>query len=66
MKAVSYKRHRFPPDLIRHAVWLYFCLMLSLRDSEKLLAQRGIEGQLRDDPMLDAQARPSSSPRFCA
>ena len=66
MKAVSYKRHRFPPDLIRHAVCLYFCLTLGLRDIDKRLAQRGIEGQLRDDPMLDAQARPSSSPRFCA
>jgi hypothetical protein len=23
MKAISYARHRFPPDIIRHAVWLY-------------------------------------------
>ncbi|MFK4772351.1 IS6 family transposase, partial [Rhizobium sp. ZW T2_16] len=21
---VSYKRHRFPPQVIAHAVWLYF------------------------------------------
>jgi putative transposase len=43
MKPVSYKRHRFPPDVIRHAVWLYFRFTLSLRDVEELLAQRGIE-----------------------
>ena len=43
MKPVSYKRHRFPPDVIRHAVWLYFRFTLSLRDVEEMLAQRGIE-----------------------
>ena len=43
MKPVSYKRHRFPPDVIRHAVWLYFRFTLSLRDVGELLAQRGIE-----------------------
>ena len=31
MKPVSYKRYRFPPDVIRHAVWLYFRFTLSLR-----------------------------------
>ena len=35
--------HRFPPDMIRHAVWLYFRFTLSLRDVEEMLAQRGIE-----------------------
>ncbi len=43
MTPISYKRHRFPPDVIRHAVWLYFRFTLSLRDVEELLAQRGIE-----------------------
>ena len=43
MKPVSYKRHRFPPDVIHHAVWLYFRITLSLRDVEELLAQRAIE-----------------------
>ena len=43
MKPISYKRHRFPPDVIRHAVWLYFRFTLSLRDVEALLAERGIE-----------------------
>ena len=43
MKSVSYKRHRFPPEVIRYAVWLYFRFTLSLRDVEELLAERGIE-----------------------
>lgn len=40
---LSFKRHRFPPDVIRYAVWLYFRFTLSFRDVEELLAQRGIE-----------------------
>lgn len=42
-KPISFKRHRFPADVIRQAVWLYFRFTLSLRDVEELLAQRGIE-----------------------
>ena len=37
-----YKRHRFPGELINHAVWLYFRFLLSYRDVEALLAERGI------------------------
>jgi putative transposase len=44
MKPIPYKRHRFPADVIRQAVWLYFRFTLSFRDVEELLAQRGIEG----------------------
>ena len=43
MASISYKRHRFPRELIQHAVWLYFRFTLSLRDVEEMLAQRGIE-----------------------
>jgi putative transposase len=38
----TYKRHRFPPDIISSAVWLYFRFNLSHRDIEDLLAERGI------------------------
>ena len=38
----SYKRHRFPPDIISYAVWLYSRFNLSHRDVEDLLAERGI------------------------
>ncbi len=43
MRQVSYKRHRFPPEVIRQAVWLYFKFTLSLRDVEDILAERGID-----------------------
>jgi putative transposase len=37
-----YKRYRFPGELISHAVWLYYRFLLSYRDVEELLAERGI------------------------
>jgi|TARA_Y100000310_G_scaffold307452_1_gene349533 putative transposase len=37
-----YKRHRFPPEIIQYAVWLYYRFNLSHRDIEDLLAKRGI------------------------
>ncbi len=37
-----YKRHRFPREIIQHAVWLYHRFNLSHRDIEDLLAERGI------------------------
>jgi len=43
MKPLSFKRHRFPPEVIRHAVWLYFRFTLSFRDVEEMLAARGID-----------------------
>jgi len=36
------KRHRYPPDFIQYAVWLYHRFNLSQRDIEDLLAERGI------------------------
>ena len=41
-KPVSYKRHRFPPEIIAHAIWLYFRFPLSLRLVEEMLLERGI------------------------
>jgi putative transposase len=43
MQPASFKRHRFPPDVTRLAVWLYLRFALSLRDVEETLAPRGIE-----------------------
>lgn len=40
--APSYKGFRFPPEIISHAVWLYFRFSLSFRGVEELLAHRGI------------------------
>ena len=42
MQPISYARHRFPPDIIRRAVWLYLRFTLSYRDVEDLLAERGL------------------------
>src|SRR3954454_3451692 len=44
MDQLSYRRHRFPPPIIQHAVWLYLGFTLSYRDVEELLAERGLEG----------------------
>ena len=41
-RTLTYKRHRFPPEVISHAVWLYFRFALSYRDVEELLAERGV------------------------
>ncbi len=37
-----YTRHRFPGELISHAVWLYYRFLLSYGDVEELLAERGV------------------------
>jgi putative transposase len=42
MAPISYARHRFPPDIIRHAVWLYLRFTFSYRDVEELLAEHGL------------------------
>jgi putative transposase len=38
----TYKRHRYPQEIIAHAIWLYFNFNLSYRDVETILAERGI------------------------
>src|SRR3974390_3451145 len=43
MAEISYHRHRFPPGVIQHAVWLYLRFTLSYRDVEELLAERGLD-----------------------
>jgi transposase-like protein len=43
MAHLSYRRHRFPPPIIQHAIWLYLRFTLSYRDVEDLLAERGLD-----------------------
>ena len=43
MDTISFKRHRFPPEIIRRAVWLYARFTLNYRDVEDLLAERGLD-----------------------
>jgi hypothetical protein len=59
---ISFKRHRFPPQIIAHAVWLYLRFNLSLREVEEMLLERGIDvytrqsvaGSLSSDPRSHA------------
>src|SRR3712207_9193030 len=37
-----YRGYRHPPEIISHAVWLYHCFSLSLREVELILAERGV------------------------
>ena len=73
--AICFKRRRFPPDTIRHAVWLYFRFTLSFRDVEELLAQQGINVSyetircwtIKFGPQIAASLkarRPDPSPRW--
>jgi len=43
MKTSIYARHRFHPDIIKRAVWMYFRFNLSFRDIEELLIERHID-----------------------
>lgn len=43
MSKNPYSRHRFPPEIISHCVWLYNSFSLSFRDIEKMMLYRGIE-----------------------
>ena len=74
MAEISY-RHRFPPVVIQHAVWLYLRFTLSYRDVEELLAERGLDMSyesvrswaLKFGPMIARrlrQGRPRPSDRW--
>src|ERR1700724_3604862 len=39
MTPLCYRRHRFPPEIIQHAIWLYLRFTLSYRDVEERLCQ---------------------------
>ena len=43
MQTISFTRHRFPPEVICHAVWLCARFTLSFRDVEDLLAERVLD-----------------------
>src|SRR5918997_571076 len=75
MPPISYARHKFPPVVIQHAVWLYLRFTLSYRDVEDLLAERGLEVSyetirrwvLKFGPAIARrlrQRRPKPSPRW--
>lgn len=52
-KPLSIKRHRFPPQVILHAVWLYFRFTLSLRDVDDQV--RATDRATPEAPPIGAQ-----------
>jgi putative transposase len=42
MPLISYRRHRFSPEIISHCVWLYFRFQLSFRDVQEMMAAQGV------------------------
>ena len=40
---INCKRHRFPPRIIAHVVWLHVRFNLSLREVEEVILERGID-----------------------
>ena len=53
----AYLGSRFPAAIISHAVWLYHCFSLSLREVELILAQRGIVVSYESVPRLESALR---------
>ena len=74
MQKTPYRRHRFHPDIIRQAVWLYFRFTMSYRDVEDLLADRGVDVSyemvrlwvLKFGPVYARQIRKRREPMFNA
>ncbi len=40
---ISYKRQRFPPQIIAHVVWLYARFNLSLHEVEELMLEGDVD-----------------------
>ena len=59
-----YKHHRFPPQIIQHAVWLYYRFNLSGRDIEDLLAERGIAVSYESIPLWCIKFGPEYAKRL--
>ena len=75
MQPISFKRHRFPREVILQAVWLYFRFTMSLREVEELLAARGVDVSyetirvwtIKFGPLIARRLkrlRPAPSPRW--
>lgn len=60
MRALSFKRHRFPAEVIRYAVWLYFRFTLELPRRRRTAGPARDRGQLRHHRLLDDQVRPAN------
>jgi len=61
-KPISDKRHRFPPQIIAHAIWLYFRFPLSLQLVEEMLFERGILVSYETIRRVEQEVRTSLCP----
>ena len=43
MGQLSFKRHRFPPEMIRNSIWIYARFTLSFRGVEEMFAERRLD-----------------------
>lgn len=43
MRQLCFRRHRFPPEIIRQSIWHYARFTLRFRDVEDALAARGLD-----------------------
>ena len=62
MTLLSYRRHRFPPEIIQYTMWLYLRFTLTYRDVEELLAERGVEISYENGAALGAEVRACDRP----
>ncbi|KMK63882.1 hypothetical protein IMCC21224_1732 [Puniceibacterium sp. IMCC21224] len=60
---ISCKRHRFPPQIIAHVVWLYVRFNLSLREVEELMLERGVDVSYEAIRRWTVKFRPPDRPR---
>lgn len=65
MQKISYRRHRFHPDIIRQAVWLYFRFTMSFRDVVDLLAERGVDVSYETVRLWVLKFGPAYARRIC-
>jgi hypothetical protein len=71
MSQLSYRRHRFPAEIIQHSIWLHLRFTLSYRDVEELLAERGLDVSyetvrrwvLKFGPLIARKLRSCGGPR---
>src|SRR6201987_1078680 len=64
MTPLCYRRHRFPPEIIQSAIWLYLPFTLSYRDVEELLAERGLDILIRNGAATRLVVRIAGEPMY--
>src|SRR6266550_4676117 len=57
MALLSYRRHRFPPEIIQHAVWLYLRFTLSYRGCRGTAGRARARHLLRNGAALGGEIR---------